>query len=1030
MTVNIMHLCERIASRYPDVEPIDEWVIRFTRKADKQPFAVYYFDTAPDLPETQEELTKYQDRVIGSHYFENRKSLQWNNYLYFITSRDRLADVRFIEIKDLIERDRTYARKFVIAEEEIDSVINPPVIQPAQGSPHEGILSIWTQKLTDAGIDRAILSDDDLPTRLNLIKNSSINTKTKLTQKKSYSYVNNHNEPFICSLSLNKYRNFPIRRCFEFGKVNLIFGVNGTGKTSLLEAIELFYCGRTKRNHNSIHPYDLTVSLADGRSETANNNRDLQLFRDRNLIWYGQPEIRTNNLYQSFSQFNFLNTDAAVDLIDSSERIEEDLSKLLVGPEPSEVWRNIERVSDEISKKLSALNPLKAQIEAEISSLDKQLKAFSEVPEESDSIYARLNEMVSRLGWDEFDSKNEDFSARLVATLSELISLTQQAMQLNWITSPITKEGLAIYCHNAKFVSNKMEISFEKFDQLKREENRLIDVLNDDQKALALMNDITQFVKVDLVNRITEHREQQTIVGKLSSLLSGLDSNIFKNLLKCDLTKLVLDFHQAATSERLNAETLLANVKIEYGNYRKLKDESLNLAQQLREIAAKILHVSSKPDECPLCHTMFEKGGLAKHIIQGVDGDIELLGQTLLSRIREHEAAVCNAKAIEAAAGWILKFAEQANLAKQNLSINSVILEVENINKSLEDAQTKLDLLDREILTLEQQGFSVKKLEEITCHLDALGYRLKTFSEEEIIQLISVLEKNKESSLQALAACKKEIEGHKRIIGEALGTNDKTDNSLKSGLSRLRERIAKTESIRTKLSHLSSLFPWPDELPLAELSVEAESIRKVASDLQTAIVKEKKSKIAFTESTQRKNNLKQEMEDLCPQIDRFTIARTTLEELRREHSLRNAMESVLQENRSSIETIFSQIHSPAEFSGLGKNWITLKRKSDKKEAKLTEISTGQRAAFALSIFLAQNAQLRTAPPVILVDDPIAHIDDMNALAFLDYLREVVLRGQRQIFFATANDKLAALFERKFDFLGQDDFRRFNLTRHA
>jgi ABC-type lipoprotein export system ATPase subunit len=77
----------------------------------------------------------------------------------------------------------------------------------------------------------------------------------------------------------------------------------------------------------------------------------------------------------------------------------------------------------------------------------------------------------------------------------------------------------------------------------------------------------------------------------------------------------------------------------------------------------------------------------------------------------------------------------------------------------------------------------------------------------------------------------------------------------------------------------------------------------------------------------------------------------------------------------------------------------------------------------LSLFLAQNAQLRTAPPLILIDDPIAHVDDLNCLSFLDYLREVVIAGDRQVVFATANDKLAALFERKFDFLGDQEFRR-------
>ena len=148
------------------------------------------------------------------------------------------------------------------------------------------------------------------------------------------------------------------------------------------------------------------------------------------------------------------------------------------------------------------------------------------------------------------------------------------------------------------------------------------------------------------------------------------------------------------------------------------------------------------------------------------------------------------------------------------------------------------------------------------------------------------------------------------------------------------------------------------------------------------------------------------------------------------HSLSDAMESTLQENRASIEAIFARIHSPAEFRGLGSKVTTLIRKANDEEAELSQISTGQRSAFALSIFLAQNAQLTAAPPVILIDDPIAHVDDLNSLSFLDYLRDIALTGSRQIFFATANDKLATLFERKFDFLGSEGFRRFDLRRDA
>jgi ABC-type cobalamin/Fe3+-siderophores transport system ATPase subunit len=79
------------------------------------------------------------------------------------------------------------------------------------------------------------------------------------------------------------------------------------------------------------------------------------------------------------------------------------------------------------------------------------------------------------------------------------------------------------------------------------------------------------------------------------------------------------------------------------------------------------------------------------------------------------------------------------------------------------------------------------------------------------------------------------------------------------------------------------------------------------------------------------------------------------------------------------------------------------------------------------MFLAMNAQVRGGPRALILDDPISHIDDLNALSFLDYLRNLVLHSKRQVFFATADEKMAGLFSHKFAFLGKE-FRTIELQR--
>ena len=120
--------------------------------------------------------------------------------------------------------------------------------------------------------------------------------------------------------------------------------------------------------------------------------------------------------------------------------------------------------------------------------------------------------------------------------------------------------------------------------------------------------------------------------------------------------------------------------------------------------------------------------------------------------------------------------------------------------------------------------------------------------------------------------------------------------------------------------------------------------------------------------------------------------------------------------------------APHEFKVCASEDALLERIDPPGPIKLDEISSGQRAAFALSLFLALNSRATRGPPIMLIDDPVAHVDDLNTLSFLDYLRDLAATGERQIFFATADEKLAALFTHKFSFLGEQNFKSYELAR--
>ncbi|MEI6654297.1 MAG: AAA family ATPase [Verrucomicrobiota bacterium] len=633
MTINISKLRDRIEAGigFSEVEQVSESILRAVRKAGDLPFAVYYFDIAQHIPTSKEILLQYQDTVIGSRYFDGQKSLQWNNYLYFITSKHSLYTEEFRKIKSWIERDRSYARKFIITELELEIVFRPPIVAPADDVLPSSIRSVWMDILVRNGLEAAVLSDKDLTTRIRDIEPTVRHWK-KISLAPKPKSSGDWISP-IRSLELVNFRRFPTQKCFNFGDVNLIYGPNGSGKTSLLEAIELLYCGMNKRNPDAPDSYELVATLANGSTKTETSDKHPRSFRSRNLNWYGETEmiprgksnVRTKSLALSFAKFNFLNTDAGVSLADSTERMEEALTKLLVGPDTAGVWQSIVLLNNYVIGILKEREELEKQYSNEIDELERKLTEAKKVKIESELIIARFEEMIKALSVSDHAEKKDMLSSRSISRVRTLITVRELKLAL-----------------------------------------------------------------------------------------------------------------QSAT------------------------------------------------------------------------------------KIETHESET------------------------------------------------------------------------------------------------------------------------------------------------------------------------------------------------------------FTEAEKRKLELIRKRSNLQERIKLLNEAHNTFEHIREEYSLGSAMKSAMQRNRLGIETIFSRIQSPAEFSGLGDEFGTLVRK-DGGVARPDQISTGQRAAFALSIFLAFNAQLKAGPPVILIDDPIVYIDDINTLAFLDYLREIVLNGNRQIFFATANEKLATLFQRKFDFLG-DAYRSFNISR--
>lgn len=1029
---------EKLTNKLSEVSEITAGIYRGVRRKGGQDFAAYVFDLNGKLPRTVGHLSTYLDDVLGQSYFSEATApdLRWNNYLYFVVKDDEANDPGFKATKQILEKDRSYARKYVVLERELERVLNEldSIAAVDDITQATDVLHVWSEKLGPNGLNDIL---DENRTISDIVREISTGSARNTTRSRKISGLLESKtlvSSRIESIDVGGFRQYPTRSTVQkLGKANLIFGPNGAGKTSFMEALEFLFCGANRRS--SAPPLScVSGRLQSGAFVTTSDIQLLSDFKTRQRLWYGSDDTsRNNNLPNQFSRFNFLNTDAAAELSlfkdiskSGQKNHSETLADLLSGHEATEVWKRIQSlqktVVSEAREKHSACNVARIEKEAKADVLRK----LEETPGQADASFSIFVKDLERIAWRELPLEAESAVTNLENTLSELGSQLSVVRQLSWMGSDITEHSIS---ESIKAFSLAMPALQGELSEIAKNEEFARSLRGKYGIAIA-KRDALAAVSPDAVNdlilstkNLKEAKSELALNAKpFSALFVDLPPEGWQDRYGPQLVGVAQEECAAKgkglKEELIKKEEALAELT---STHTKLQ----NAISQVQEWSRKVIEHRHSDQHCPVCSTEFKPGELLRRIQEHASAPVELATADLKQEIGKLNREILDVIGVTKWLSALLKFSISVpggaaltvlEAQPMAMAMHGRLLDLFAIQ---ERSRNRIDDYARAGLTLQQIENLCSSFEDSE-HVETAVLDIEEAKQRVTVRLSELENQNSEID--------RKVSIHRAEIKRLLATLAiDTEQSFPVAQEIVQARLNQLQRARAACDKLNSYLDVHSMTNLASLCGSIEGAVLSAKKVISLIEQEAKAHSEKSIIKERLGELEVKIKEYDESVGRLEKASVVIKDILDNHSLEAATTAVVEGTHMVADSIFSRIHAPAEYRINSDSQIPLARRDTDVAVQLNEVSTGQRAAYALSMFLAMNAQVKDGPKIMLLDDPISHIDDLNALSFLDYLRNIVLSSDRQLFFATADEKIAGLFVHKFGFL-KDDFQVIELNR--
>lgn len=996
-----------------------------------------------DVIENEKEWSGFQRNI----YYEDIKHNHAHGLVYIIYILDDDCDNIPIQ---LIESDKTYGRKYVFTEEETITFINGIVKTSNDDLFAVSPVQEWDKILREGHLT-ACMTESYAAKKVDSYLNGERFDADYYDDEYSSKNENVPKVKWVKSVDTTGFRNFCFdKKTFNFGQINLFYGANGSGKTSVLEAIEYGLTGEVRRVKDfkvkmfadlapKVKVYDTEAGIHTFSPHfSKSNNKEIE------RVWYGVPTGRNkSNLNDNFNRFNAFDSEAAYKFIHESDNSEESFSSmfgnLMFGEtivDHEKKWQRFKKAfNDKYGELRNQLNDAKSWVylyemslkqrnySNKTEEIEKGLKdlQFRNSYRFSNSSSSRYNEI-----FDEMNSAKKYIDILIsedldLDTFEEIASsISDKKKQYN----RLIKQKKQFSNEISKLTSKESTLK----EQIFKEKNKQRDLT----KKLDNIN--TEINNWQIVQNVLNHQDTIGLAHNLMEELASVDRDIyyislieqrpsvydFLNL--SDYTGLDMDQIAKIEQELSDLKAEKVDLEREYKEEKKQFGVREQKSIELRKIGKSLINNSI----CPLCGYKYES---SKELLDLIDNSVVIDNriEEIINKIHKTEETLKEKQRILDTQKLITD--AQRNLEQLKNDVPLILENPTDYQKILNYINSK-DVLDKrknEIVKqqtiLDKQGFSIKNIKACQDYIytDQMYLDYKNSSEKEFSVY---LEKKLQLVQNEILLSKNAIEGYENEIN----THEQKEELLKSQIYHTDTLIDNlnfdsTREIEEALENLKMKFFLPDVSVLRDWK---RKFQEVYDKCELEIKRiEAQGQIAFEK--QQLDYYKSVVKSLEPKIDRCGRAVRIFENM---PTLSTFVEKGIKENIQQISKFFKWMHHSGEFEKLDidESGIYAIRGMNHQIVRTYEMSTGQRSTIAMAVMFSLHIAAPDAPHFLLLDEPLATMDDTQVLNVLDILKSLAEQGT-QIFFTTANGIMIKLFKECFKNTSYD-YKEFRFVKRV